>query len=417
MAAETLRITFTGRDGPGITAAITAVLAAKSAQLFDVEQVVVQGFLTLGFAVGFAGKVEEEDALKELLFVARKQGLQMEYAAPLDTRTLALQRFALTAIAQSLGTFALRDIATTLAAYGANIERIHRLSAAGLACVELSLSLPPAADSGALKRALLAVAGAGAFDVALQEESLLRRSKRLVVMDMDSTLIQIEVIDELAREYGVGEQVAAITRRAMQGELDFDQSLRERVALLRGMDVSVLDRLAANLPLTEGAEVLLRVLKRLGYRTAVISGGFSVAAQALRKRLGIDLAWSNTLEVEGGKLTGRVVGPIVNAQRKAELLEEVALREGIPLDQVIAIGDGANDLLMLQKAGHGIAFHAKPKLREAADTAISGAGLDAILYLLGIGWRDIASLEKLDPELGSLNAARRSRSDPPPRHG
>jgi phosphoserine phosphatase len=417
MAAETLRITFTGRDGPGITAAITAVLAAKSAQLFDVEQVVVQGFLTLGFAVAFAGKAEEEDALKELLFVARKKGLQMEYAPPLDTRTLALQRFALTAIAQSLGTFALRDIATTLAAHGANIERIHRLSAGGLACVELSLSLPPAADSGALKRALLAVAGAGAFDVALQEESLLRRSKRLVVMDMDSTLIQIEVIDELAREYGVGEQVAAITRRAMQGELDFDQSLRERVALLRGMDVSVLDRLAANLPLTEGAEVLLRVLKRLGYRTAVISGGFSVAAQALRKRLGIDLAWSNTLEVDGGKLTGRVIGPIVNAQRKAELLEEVALREGIPLDQVIAIGDGANDLLMLQKAGHGIAFHAKPKLREAADTAISGAGLDAILYLLGIGWRDIASLEKLDPELGFLNAARRSRSDPPPRHG
>jgi phosphoserine phosphatase len=179
----------------------------------------------------------------------------------------------------------------------------------------------------------------------------------------------------------------------------------------------VLDRLAANLPLTEGAEVLLRVLKRLGYRTAVISGGFSVAAQALRERLGIDFAWSNTLEVEGGKLTGRVVGPIVNAERKAELLEEVAQREGIPLDQVIAIGDGANDLLMLQKAGHGIAFHAKPKLREAADTAISGAGLDAILYLLGIGWRDIASLEKLDPELGSLNAARSSRSDPPPRHG
>ena len=256
-----------------------------------------------------------------------------------------------------------------------------------------TVSLPSDVE-GRLKTALLAAGQDGGFDVALQKEDLLRRSKRLIVMDMDSTLIRIEVIDELARAHGVYEQVAAITKRAMQGEMDYDQSLRERVALLTGLDASVLHKLADDLPLTEGAETLLRVLKRLGYRTAVISGGFSVAAEALQKRLGIDFAWSNTLEISPeGKLTGQVLGPIVNAQRKADLLELFAQREGVPLDQVIAIGDGANDLLMLQKAGHGIAFHAKPKLREAAHTAISASGLDAILYLLGISGRDIAALE------------------------
>ncbi|HEX3645240.1 MAG TPA: phosphoserine phosphatase SerB, partial [Vicinamibacterales bacterium] len=317
-----------------------------------------------------------------------------------DQRTLdggakvSHERYALTLIARTLGPAALQAVAEVLAAHGANIEHIHRLSEGGLACVEFAIELAAGADEAALKRALLAAAGQGAFDCALQRETLLRRSKRLVVMDMDSTLIRIEVIDELARAHGVGEQVAAITRRAMQGEMDYDQSLRERVALLAGLDANVLYQLAQNLPLTEGAETLLRVLKRLGYRTAVISGGFSVAAEALQKRLGIDHAWSNVLEIADGKLTGRVLGPIVNAQRKAEILETFAISEGVPLDQVIAIGDGANDLLMLQKAGHGIAFHAKPKLREAAHTAISAMGLDAILYLLGITGRDIASLEQ-----------------------
>ena len=386
-----LILTFTGRDAPGITARITQVLAQGGARLDDIEQVVVQGLLTLGFAV----KLEQEEAgLKELLFAARQLGLALEYRKAPPPADTALQRYALTVIARSLGPAELHAVSETLAAHGANIERIHRLSEGGLASVEFALSLPPQGDAQALKWALLAVAGKGAFDCALQRESLLRRSKRLIVMDMDSTLIRIEVIDELARAHGVGEQVAAITRRAMMGEMDYDRSLRERVGLLRGLDSAVLSEIAENLPLTEGAETLLRVLKRLGYRTAVISGGFSVAAQALQKRLGIDFAWSNTLEIADGKLTGRVLGPIVNAQRKAEILEELSRREGVPLDQVIAIGDGANDLLMLQKAGHGIAFHAKPKLREAAHTAISAMGLDAILYLLGITGREIASLEQ-----------------------
>ena len=387
---EQVILTFTGRDAPGITAQLSRILAQGGARLTDVEQVVVQGLLTLGFAVELA---EPEPVLKELLFAAKGLGLQLEYRKLAPGQGEAeRERYALTVIARTLGPLALQAVAEVLAEHGANIDRIHRLSEGGLACVEFALSVAPEASEAELKKALLAAAGKGGFDYALQRENLLRRSKRLIVMDMDSTLIRIEVIDELARAHGVFDQVAAITRRAMMGELDYDQSLRERVALLKGLDARVLYELAANLPLTEGAETLLRVLKRLGYRTAVISGGFSVAAEALQKRLGIDFAWSNSLEIADGRLTGRVAGPIVNAQRKAQILEELSKREGVPLDQVIAIGDGANDLLMLQKAGHGIAFHAKPKLREAAHTAISAMGLDAILYLLGITGRDIAEL-------------------------
>lgn len=389
---EPLLLTFTGRDAPGITAALAQILAAASARLLDVEQVVVQGFLVLGFSVEFASADAEEQALKELLFAAQKRGLALDYTRRPGQAVEDRQLFAATAIGRPLGPEAIHAIARVLAEHGGNIERIHELSEGGLSSVEFAVSLPASADAAALKRALLAAAGQGSFDCALQKESLLRRSKRLVVMDMDSTLIGIEVIDELARSHGVFDAVSAITRRAMMGEMDYDQSLRERVALLAGLDARVLYDLAANLPLNEGAETLLRVLKRLGYKTAVISGGFSHAAEALRQRLGIDHAWSNTLEIEAGKLTGRVLGPIVNAQRKAELLEELAAREGIPLEQVIAIGDGANDLYMLQKAGHGIAFHAKPKLREAAHSAISASGLDAILYLLGIAGRDIQAL-------------------------
>jgi phosphoserine phosphatase len=391
---DQILLTFTGRDAPGITAQLSRILAQSGARLDDVEQVVVQGFLVLGFAVETAAV---DLLVKELLFAAKALGLELEYRRLAGDSGEPRQRYALTVIARSVGPSALQAVSEVLAAHGANIERIHRLSEGGLQAIELAVSLAADGDAAGLKRALLAAAGEGAFDCALQRETLLRRSKRLVVMDMDSTLIRIEVIDELARAHGVGEQVAAITRRAMMGEMDYDRSLRERVALLKGLDAQVLHDLAGQLPLTEGAETLLRVLKRLGYRTAVISGGFSVAAEALQKRLGIDFAWSNTLEISQGKLTGRVLGPIVNAQRKADILEELSQREGVPLDQVIAIGDGANDLLMLQKAGHGIAFHAKPKLREAAHSAVSAMGLDAILYLLGITGRDIASVEEGAP--------------------
>src|SRR5438874_4799411 len=290
---EPLLLTFTGRDAPGITAALAQILAAASARLLDVEQVVVQGFLVLGFSVEFASADAEEQALKELLFAAQKRGLALDYTRRPGQAVEDRQLFAATAIGRPLGPEAIHAIARVLAEHGGNIERIHELSEGGLSSVEFAVSLPASADAAALKRALLAAAGQGSFDCALQKESLLRRSKRLVVMDMDSTLIGIEVIDELARSHGVFDAVSAITRRAMMGEMEYDQSLRERVALLAGLDARVLYDLAANLPLNEGAETLLRVLKRLGYKTAVISGGFSHAAEALRQRLGIDHASSN----------------------------------------------------------------------------------------------------------------------------
>ncbi len=389
-------MTVTGRDRPGVTATLTSILAEKGAGLADIEQVVVQGQLTLCLLVDLP---RSRDVLKDMLFAAKQLGMELDFKPVLGDMNVAGeadagdgQRYVLTAIAPSLGPGHIHVIAATLAAEGANIEKISRLSEGALASVEIHATLPARSDPEKLKRSLLRQATLNAFDVSLQREGLFRRSKRLVVMDMDSTLIRIEVIDELARAHGVYDQVSAITERAMQGEMEYDESLKLRVALLKGLDVQVLDRIAAELPLTEGAETLVPVLKRLGYRIAIISGGFSRAAEALKRRLGIDYAFSNNLEVEGGKLTGRVVGPIVNARRKAELLEVIAQLEGVTLDQVIAVGDGANDALMLEKAGLGIAFHAKPKLREAADTAITGAGLDAILYLLGISAREMKEI-------------------------
>ena len=393
-------VTVTGPDRTGVTATLTGILSEQGAVLHDIEQVVVQGQLTLCLLVGLP---RTRDVLKELLFAAKELGMELDFkpvageASP-DPASRAAdgpggRRYVITAIGPALGAPHLHAIAKTLAAEGANIEKISRLSEGTLASVEIQALLPTGRDSDALKRDLMVVATSNGFDVSLQRESLYRRSKRLVVMDMDSTLIRIEVIDELARAAGVVDRVSKITERAMQGEMDYDQSLRERVELLKGLDVKVLDRIAAELPLTEGAETLIRALKRLGYSIAIISGGFSRAADALKRRLGIDYAYSNNLEIEAGKLTGRVVGPIVNAQRKAELLETIAQAEGVLLDQVIAVGDGANDALMLERAGLGIAFHAKPKLRESADTSISASGLDAILYLLGISARELQEIE------------------------
>ena len=394
-AADRVLITVTGPDRTGVTATLTGILSQQGATLHDIEQVVVHGQLTLCLLVDVP---ETSDVLKELLFSAKQLGMDLDFKPVGDEAARATaavdgRRYVITAIGPTLGAAHLHAIASVLASEGANIEKIARLSEGKLASVEIHAFLPAGRNSDDLKRTLLSVATSAGFDVSLQRESLYRRSKRLVVMDMDSTLIRIEVIDELARAAGVGAEVSRITERAMLGEMDYDESLRQRVGLLKGLDVAVLDRLAADLPLTDGAETLVRVLKRLGYKIAVISGGFSRAAEALKRRLGVDYAYSNNLEVQGGKLTGRVIGPIVNAQRKAELLETIAQAEGVLLDQVIAVGDGANDALMLERAGLGIAFHAKPKLREAADTSISAAGLDAILYLLGFSARELQEVE------------------------
>ena len=381
-------VTVSGPDRPGITARLTGILAQMSARLVDIEQVVVHGHLSLGMLIDIPN---DRGVLKELLFAAKELGLTLDFNAveQRPSQVQRSQRYVVTAIGKSLGANELHALSAVLAEYRGNIEKISRLSHGALGSVEIHVDLPEGDDPAPLKEGLLRLGTSGAFDIALQREGIFRRSKRLVVMDMDSTLISIEVIDELARAHGVAAQVAAVTEQAMAGEMDYDEALRRRLSLLSGLDVGVLRRLAAELPLSDGAERLIRALKRLGYRTAVISGGFSIAADALKAQLGIDYAYSNTLEVQGGKLTGRVLGPIVNAQRKAELLDTIAQSEGVLLDQVIAVGDGANDLLMLEKAGLGIAFRAKPKLRAAADLSISAGGLDSILYLLGLSAREV----------------------------
>jgi len=333
--------------------------------------------------------------LKDLLFTAKRMGLDLDFAvvSPDQNGHAGQSRYAVTAIGDGLDAGGVHVIADVLARHGANIEQIRQLSGERLGSLEIIVGLPPEPGlASTLRRDLIRVTADLDIDVAVQRERLTRRAKRLVIMDMDSTLIRIEVIDELAAMHGVGEQVSEITRRAMGGELDFEQSLRERVGLLRGLSVEKVHALAADLPITEGAREMLRVLRKLGFKTGVISGGFTFAAYALKDKLGLDYAYANELVEADGVLTGEVKQPVVSPQRKADLLDAIAQREGIALEQTIAIGDGANDLAMLERAGLGIAFHAKPRLREQADTALRAGGLDRILYLLGLHAHDIAEL-------------------------
>ena len=290
----------------------------------------------------------------------------------------------------------MQRVSAVISQYGLTIERIERLSARvalnassekSKAALEISVRGVPS-DAQALRADFFALSEELNIDIAFQKDDLFRRNRRLAVFDMDSTLIEAEVIDELAKAAGVGEQVAAITERAMRGELDFRASFKERMALLKGLDVGVLDEIGASLRLTEGAENLFAELKRLGYKTAILSGGFSYFAKQVQARLGIDYVFANELEVVDGKVTGVAVEPIVDAQRKADLLQQLASEEGLQLEQTIAVGDGANDLPMLSLAGLGVAFRAKPLVRQSAKQAISTLGLDGVLYLLGLRDRD-----------------------------
>ncbi len=386
---STLLITVTGRDTPGIAASLASVIAARGASLLDIEQVAVQGQLTLCLHLSGA----DAAMLDALRSSAGDQGLTVR----LDTLQPAApsappRRIAITALGSPLEARHIAAITRTLAAHGANITGMDRLSGVDLSALELRADVP-GGQSGveSLTHTLLDLALESELDLAVQPWGLLRRGMRLCAMDMDSTLVQVEVIDELARLHGVGDQVARITADAMAGGLDYEASLRLRVSLLEGLDARAVAIVADQLPLTDGAELLVSTLKHLGYTTAVISGGFDVAARRVQQRLGLDHAHSNTLEVADGRLTGRVLEPIVTPQRKVELLRSIAAAEGIDLSQTIAIGDGANDLQMIEAAGLGIAFHAKPRLRSAADTALTAGGLDRVLYLLGIGARDLAA--------------------------
>jgi phosphoserine phosphatase len=389
-------ITLTGPDKPGIIASVTGQIAEAGARIRDIEQTVTQNLLSLSVLIDFAsGDADGKPLIKELLFLAKELGLDLDFQVIGEAeyrRKTTRHAYVVTIMGGEVNAKALARVSRILADHQVNIERITKLTQGQLRCVEFLITTPPDLDVKALTRKLLHAATSLGVDIAVQKESLYRRAKRLVVMDMDSTLIQIEVIDELARLAGVGAAVAEITERAMNGELDFQEALRARVALLKGLEASALEQVYRNIPFTPGAKTLVRILKRLGFKTAVISGGFKFFTDRLKEELGLDYAYANQLEIIDGIVTGGVVGPIIDGARKAQLLEEIAAGEGITLDQVIAIGDGANDLPMLGKAGLGIAFNAKARVREQADTHINQQSLDSILYLLGLSEREMEEI-------------------------
>jgi len=386
-------ITMTGQDRTGLVAAVTAQIAEGGARIRDIEQTVTHTLLSLSVIIDFPTAASSQKPLiKELLFLAKELELELDFQVLSESayrRRSSRHSHVVTLLGNRIKALALARVSRALADEDANIERISKLTRGNLRCVELLISAPESLDTSGMKRKLLHIGSSLGVDIAMQKESLYRRNKRLVVMDMDSTLIQMEVVDELARRAGVGREVEEITGRAMNGELDFSESLRERVSLLAGLKQDALEDVYRNVPLTSGASNLVHILKRLGFKTAVISGGFRFFTDRLKKDLGLDYAFANQLEIVEGKVTGKLAGPIVDGERKALLLEQIARDEGIALDQVIAIGDGANDLPMLGKAGLGIAFNAKARVREQADYHISHQGLDSILYLLGLSEQEL----------------------------
>ncbi|HAT12169.1 MAG TPA: phosphoserine phosphatase SerB [Planctomycetes bacterium] len=395
---DVLLITIAGRDRPGITTRITGVLASCGAQVLDVAQSVIHDQLSLGMMVAIPEGGTHADVVKETLFAAHELGMQVRFD-PIDRERYegwvaeqGHERHSLILLGRGLTAEQISATTAVIAKQGLNIFAIQRLSgrvslanppATPRSCVEFLLRGRPA-DGAGMRAAFLDLSAHLGVDIAIQADDMYRRSRRLVCFDMDSTLIQTEVIDELAEAAGVGAQVKAITESAMRGELDFAESFTRRVALLRGLDAAVLADIAQRLPLTEGAERLCKVLKRLGYRLAILSGGFTYFGRHLQQRLGIDIVHANELEIVDGRLTGRHLGEIVDAKAKAAWLRRIAADEGICQEQTIAVGDGANDLAMLSAAGLGIAFHAKPVVRASAEHAISSLGLDALLYMIGL---------------------------------
>ncbi|BCX65859.1 phosphoserine phosphatase SerB [Pseudomonas sp. YuFO20] len=399
---EIVLINITGVDRPGLTAAITGVLAQGGVNILDIGQAVIHDTLSFGILVEIPDTEQGKSVLKDILFKGYELDQQVRFTPVSEedyqqwVGNQGKKRHIVTLLTRKVTAGQLQAVSSITAKYGLNIDHIDRLSGRmpldtpadkGKGCIEFSVR-GEAADPQALRAEFLSVAQELNVDIAFQEDSLFRRNRRLAVFDMDSTLIEAEVIDELAKAAGVGDKVSEITERAMAGELDFRASFKERLALLKGLDVGVLDSIGASLRLTEGAETLFAELKRLGYKTAILSGGFTYFAKQLQAKLGIDYVFANELEVVDGKVTGVAVEPIVDAQRKADLLKELAHKEGLRLEQTIAVGDGANDLPMLAIAGLGVAFRAKPLVKQSAKQAISTLGLDGVLYLLGFRDRD-----------------------------
>ncbi|MCB1690958.1 MAG: phosphoserine phosphatase SerB [Halioglobus sp.] len=398
---QILLITIGGEDQAGVTAGLTALLTEYSVNILDIGQAVIHAALSLGLLVELPEGCSSEEvagavrnfALRRDLRVVTSVVSQESYSQWVEAQGQA--RYIVTLLSRKITSDQLARVTRVISQHGLNIDGINRLSgriplgklpALSKACLEFS-ARGTLRDSAAFRRELLEVASAMEMDLAFQQDNMYRRNRRLVVFDMDSTLIEAEVIDELAKLAGVGEQVSAITERAMRGEIDFCESFRTRVALLKGLDESALESVAEQLKITEGAEHLISTLRTLGYKTAILSGGFNYFARYLQARLGIDYIHANELDTAEGRVTGEIKGPIVDGARKAQLLQQLADEQGIDLQQVIAVGDGANDLPMLSIAGLGIAFRAKPLVQKSAEQSISTLGLDAILYLLGFSDR------------------------------
>jgi len=403
---DILLINISGPDKPGVTSTISDLLARYDVNVLDIGQAVIHDTLTLGMVVEVPPGAESSPVLKDVLFACHSLAMAVRFV-PIDASEYeewvtgqGKDRFIVTILARKITAKHIAAVTSIVAGHGLNIDHINRLSGRislgeqqrdQKACVELSVRGAPR-DIAQMRAQFLAVAGELGVDIAFQKDNAYRRNRRLVCFDMDSTLIEAEVIDELAKAAGVGEEVSAITEQAMRGELDFTQSFKRRVGLLKGLDESVLEGIAHSLPITEGAEDLIRALRALGYKTAILSGGFTYFGHYLQQKLGIDYVYANELVIADGKVTGEVRGQVVDGQRKAELLKQLAAQENLNLQQVIAVGDGANDLPMLSLAGLGIAFRAKPLVKQSADHAISELGLDGILYLLGVRDRDSEEL-------------------------
>ncbi len=403
MSREIILLNISGEDKPGLTAKLTEVLAHYQVRILDMGQAVIHDALALGILFEVPHKSESSPILKDILFKAYELELNVKFTPITEDHYnewvshQGKERYIVTLLGRQLTADHIAQTTSIISNQGLNIDLITRLSGRtpldgessdAKAVIEFSVRGTPK-DVDAMKSMFVELAGNTGIDVAFQDDNIFRRNRRLVCFDMDSTLIETEVIDELAKRAGVGEEVMAITEEAMQGKLDFKESFIKRVSLLKGLDESVMKDIAQNLPLSEGSERLIKTLKRYGYRTAILSGGFNYFGNYLKNKLGVDYVFANELEIVDGKLTGRHLGDIVDGNKKAELLRLLAFKEDIHLDQVIAVGDGSNDLPMLRIAGLGIAYHAKPKVKEEASHAISNLGLDGILYLLGFRDREM----------------------------
>ncbi len=403
MNNEIILLNINGEDRPGISSSLIDILSKYDVQILDIGQAVIHDSLSLGIMFRIPKKIESSPILKDLLFKSYELNVQTKFTPVSEddynewVNHQGKKRYIITLISRQTTALQLSKLTELIYKQGLNIDIITRLSGrhklnnvddTSKSSIQFSVR-GNLVDEGAFRKEFMEISKVTGADIAFQKDNIFRRNRRLVCFDMDSTLIQTEVIDELAKKHGIGEKVKEITEAAMRGEIDFNESFVQRVALLKGLDEKVLEDIAFNLPLTEGAEKLFKTLKKYGFKTAILSGGFTYFGRYLQHKLGVDYVFANELEIVKGKLTGKHKGDIVNGEMKAEILKKIAFKEDIHLEQVVAVGDGANDLPMLNLAGLGIAFHAKPKVKANAQHSISTIGLDVILYLMGFRDREI----------------------------